>query len=698
MPYIVNFSNKENKPSITVYDNTSSYDTSLVFPGRNVTGYGQIIGENFLHLLENFAHDQDNPPVNPVEGQLWFDTTNKLLKIYDGNTWRPANNIQRSNVQPSVDAASVGELWVDTINQQLYIFSGERWILVGPTFSTGLRSGPIVEQIIDSDNIARVVVTFYVEDSPVIIISKDSFTPKSTILGFSFIKTGANISSVSDLGYGDFSPKFYGSSTSADALNVGTVEVEASKFLRSDIVNTTEYGFIVRNNSGMTIGIDGNFILSNSTGAAKIYNSSAGSSIDLQVNLDGVPNTVLRVVDGKVGINKAVPDEDLHVSGNVKIDSALIISSTTESTSFDNGSIRTAGGVAVAKNLKVGTTLSVDGKTTSIDIVPKLNDTYNLGDVNSRWNVVRAKTIVADILEADLSGSITGNSGTATAFQNPVALRIEGDVYANPRTLTGTEGSIVFSTQLTSTIISSKTSAPATKRPKDRNDQILTYRDSPSEVGGSIGLFKQSKTDFIADFGVPIGAILPYAGENAPDGYLLCDGSEVERTKYQQLYDVLGSKYGIPSIGANTFKLPDLRGRFPLGRDNMDNGIAVPTGLGGYADGGGGNVDRVPGTAADSVGGSGGNYSNTLVLSNLPDHEHNMKGSTGQQYYASRIDTAVPTDTGAFSDKGPTSVGQSQYVPTSGGVKTASTLGEPFSVMNPYLTINYIIRSGPPEF
>ena len=56
MPYIVNFTDNENKSPITVFDNTSSTDTSLTFPGRNVTGYGQIIAENFL-VLPGIARD-----------------------------------------------------------------------------------------------------------------------------------------------------------------------------------------------------------------------------------------------------------------------------------------------------------------------------------------------------------------------------------------------------------------------------------------------------------------------------------------------------------------------------------------------------------------------------------------------------------------------------------------------------------------
>jgi hypothetical protein len=191
MPYIVNFTDRENKVPITVFDNTSSTDTSLTFPGRNVTGYGQIIAENFLALLENFA--RATPPVNPTEGQLWYNSVEGVLQIWDNVQWKAASNIQKSPVEPSVAQSKIGELWVDTTNQQLYVFSGTRWILVGPNFSTGLRSGPLVEQIDDSDGQDRIILSFYVEDEPIFIISKDSFTPKISIPGFNVIRSGLNI-------------------------------------------------------------------------------------------------------------------------------------------------------------------------------------------------------------------------------------------------------------------------------------------------------------------------------------------------------------------------------------------------------------------------------------------------------------------------------------------------------------------------
>ena len=64
----------------------------------------------------------------------------------------------------------------------------------------------------------------------------------------------------------------------------------------------------------------------------------------------------------------------------------------------------------------------------------------------------------------------------------------------------------------------------------------------------------------------PIGSISEYAGENAPENYLLCDGSEISRTEYAELFAVIGTSFGSGN-GSTTFKIPDLRKRFPMGKD-----------------------------------------------------------------------------------------------------------------------------------
>jgi microcystin-dependent protein len=689
MPYIVNFTDKENERPITVFDNTSSTDTDLTFPGRNVTGYGQIIAENFLALLENFS--RDTAPTKPIEGQLWYDSGNGTMMVYDGNRWKAASNIQKSSVEPPTAQSQVGELWVDTTNQQLYIFSGSRWILVGPDFSTGLRSGPIVESIIDSDNIERVVLTLYIEDQPVFIISADNFTPKTSITGFVVIRSGLNITD-QDLGEG-FETKIWGKATTAESLTVNDVEIPAGRFLRSDIVNIVEQGFNVRNNTGISIGVDGNFILTNSATASKIYNSNPGSSIDIQTNQDGIPETVLRIIENRIGINVPSPDEALHVDGNIKTNASIILTDNTPSTNFGNGTFRTAGGVAIARNLLVGEGAIISGTTNVETIQPTVTDTYDSGTVIKRWNFVRAKTVVADTLEGVLNGNITGNASTATNLRFSTTFRMIGDITAPNIQFDGQVGGLTktFNTTLTSGIISSKDEPfPNISR---KTDSVLVFRSGT-------GLLRETRNVFVGDLAVPIGAILPYAGSEAPYGYLLCDGSEIEKAKYSDLFDIIGTRYnGSTALnGVNTFRLPDLRGRFPLGKDNMDNGGTVPNNTGGFIDAGGGNADRVAGTAPDNLGDSGGQSANSLTVSNIPDHEHTMRGSTGQQYYATRLDTAIPTDVTSFSERGPTTVGQSQYLASSGFVKTTGSLGQPFSVMNPFLTLNYIIHSGPPAF
>ena len=703
MPYIVNFTDRENKTPITVFDNTSSTDTSITFPGRNVTGYGQIIAENFLAILENFASAIE--PVNPVEGQLWYDSTDGVLMIWDNTSWKAASGIQKGPTEPAIPDSKVGELWVDTTNQQLRIYTGTRWLLVGPSESSvdGLRYGPVVEGVADSDNVTRYILTFYLKDIPVVIISKDSFTPKVIISGFDLIRSGINIASPATTAeveqfIGGFVPTLYGTAKNADALNIGGVEVAAGKFLRTDVVNTTDFGINVRSNTGVVLGVDGTFNLSTSSTAAKIYNSASGSSIDLQTNRNGIPATILRVVENTVGINQALPTEALDVDGNFKLTGSIIATNNTPSTNLNNGSIRTAGGVAITKNLIVGDGVDITGVLQTNVIQPKTTDIYDLGTGLKRWNNVRAKRIIAETIQGVLEGNISGNANTATSLKDVTTFQITGDVVSPVIQFDGQVGSYTktFNTTLTSDIISSKSEPfPRVSR---KNDFVLTYRASAASAASS-GLFKQTRDTFIGDLGIPIGGIIPYAGATAPYGFLFCDGSEVEKAKYSDLFDVIGNTYNGTTtlIGVNTYRLPDLRGRFALGKDNMDNAGSIPLGVGGYVDAGGGTAGRVPDTKAQILGESAGQSSTSLTLPNLPEHSHTLS-SARQDYSAIAVTTTIDPD--AITGPGPTAPGQAQYLKDSGGIKrpAGTTLGTPIGLMNPYLTINYIIRSGPPVF
>ena len=62
----------------------------------------------------------------------------------------------------------------------------------------------------------------------------------------------------------------------------------------------------------------------------------------------------------------------------------------------------------------------------------------------------------------------------------------------------------------------------------------------------------------------PIGGIIPFAGQNAPTGYLMCNGQEVSRTEYSYLFGIIGTTYG-EGNGSTTFNVPDLRDKFTQG-------------------------------------------------------------------------------------------------------------------------------------
>jgi microcystin-dependent protein len=83
---------------------------------------------------------------------------------------------------------------------------------------------------------------------------------------------------------------------------------------------------------------------------------------------------------------------------------------------------------------------------------------------------------------------------------------------------------------------------------------------------------------------VPTGAILPYGGAAAPTGFLLCDGSAVSRTTYADLFTAISTAFGAGD-GSTTFNLPDLRGRFPIGK--------AAAGTGSVLGGTGGTIDHV---------------------------------------------------------------------------------------------------------
>ena len=92
----------------------------------------------------------------------------------------------------------------------------------------------------------------------------------------------------------------------------------------------------------------------------------------------------------------------------------------------------------------------------------------------------------------------------------------------------------------------------------------------------AIGFTEQNGLEKVVD-GVPIGAIIPYAGSTAPFGTLICNGAAISRSAYPELFDAIGTTWGAGD-GSTTFNIPDLRGYFLRGVGGNSAGLAAEQG------------------------------------------------------------------------------------------------------------------------
>ena len=169
-----------------------------------------------------------------------------------------------------------------------------------------------------------------------------------------------------------------------------------------------------------------------------------------------------------------------------------------------------------------------------------------------------------------------------------------------------------------------------------------------------------------ATFYSPTGSIVAFAGDAAPDGWLICDGRSLATQSYPALAVVIGSSFG--TSGTGTFKLPDLRGRFPLGSSSANEP--------------GGAISAHP------VAQNGGAETHTLTVEEMPSHGHNQRYNTGQANGATGAYVAGLT----YAASAARALRHENYT-TQSAAPIASTGGDAaHNNMPPFLALNFIIK------
>jgi hypothetical protein len=524
MPYTIRLSN--GTKLVEIPDGAvDTATTSINLVGRNLAGYGPYQNENFVYLLENFANE--TPPDSPVLGQIWFDTVSKKLRILSQivpnapkHIWKAVAEIAVQNAKPLLQYANTGDLWYDDTAKQLNIFNGSDFDLIGtsvPGFGKSRLEGSVINGTPVPPGPPRdfPVLTLFLDDAPIAIVSKDTFVPTSPIPGLHLnsehpghVNAGINLVGPTLLNANaDQAHKF---------IDYEDGPLETTSFVRTDSEEDQNIiaKLTVKNRVNLEGADDfaagqGQYLLE-IKGGEKTSTSEYGDKISFKVssnrglnelaslNFDNSLNTPFRISSDfliiKTGTNKETRvDQD----GNV-IPAGTFIGNLTGNVTGDLSGSPT--GTVNTQKLRADKLLTRDGLTTVIDLTtttPEVTANF-IGNLTGNVAATTVDTTGDVSVGGDLTvdGTITVTGGSATGM--------------------GITGGTITSSQISNATItnSSLTSPTLTGNPvaptQERNDNST----------------KLATTAFVHSV-LPNGAIIMWSGSvsNIPDGWSLCDGT-----------------------------------------------------------------------------------------------------------------------------------------------------------------------------
>ena len=389
MAYIVN--KTDGTAVTTITDGTIDNTTSLTLFGKSYSGFGELLNEDLVKLLENSA--STSAPTSPLRGEVWFDTTVNQLKVYDGTSFKPTGGAKSQASAPT--SPSAGDLWIDSSNSQLYFYTGSAWILAGPVYTSGQTlSGFKIETVRATTSVDYVVAFMYSGNIRVACVSQNAeFTPQSSITGFATIYPGITLNST-------LAAVFAGTTTSTTHVNVSsTTNTSASiiaggNFLRADAADTTTGAITIAADTGLIVGVGSDLRLTVSDINATIANVSEDGNLSVQINDGGVTKTPIAItgstgniaLTGDVTItgNLNVSGEYANTTSNINIIDDAFIKLNTGNSQVDAGIIAETDSLTDDARLfwSVSDSFWTAGSNASYSQIIRLTDAVTDGDAN----------------------------------------------------------------------------------------------------------------------------------------------------------------------------------------------------------------------------------------------------------------------------------------------------------------------------
>jgi hypothetical protein len=407
--------------------------TDITLIGKNYSGFGEALNENFVKLLENFS--STTAPTHPIRGQIWFDTSESKLKVYSGIEFLPVSSATIANSQPATLAT--GDLWFNNVDGQLYFYDGTTPILLGPAYSAsqGL-SGLKVASILDTLNQTRVVTYFYNNGILLGIFAKDSFTPKIAISGFTGnIIPGFNAGNLAGI-------KFNVTCTNSEQLG-GAI---ATTYVRKDTSNEINGQIRINTDLGIVAGSAGQANLFVTNGNVFLANSASDKNLTLSVRKFTTQEDAIKIAADTrtVDIYAAFSDSNVNIGGSLVISGNLTVDGTTTTVNtstltIEDKNIELATSGSPTDILADGGGITLKGDTDHTIVwnangvaLPNLGTSWNVNDhinlVGTKYFAINGQMVIS---ETSLGSGITSIPGV-TSFGKQTIINVGPGLAGDP--------------------------------------------------------------------------------------------------------------------------------------------------------------------------------------------------------------------------------------------------------------------------
>ena len=426
MSYTINLTNGTTLATVSDGSVDTSH-SSLTLIGKDYAGYGAFLNENFIYLLENFA--STSSPANPLKGQLWWDATNNVLKVYSGASWKISTGATSApySAPPGDLSALGGDLWFDTTNNQLKVWSGSVWVVVGPQAAgLGLQTtGAFATTISDTLGGSHKIIQLQFNGIIYAIFAYETFS--TSISGFSTIIAGLNFSTTASPSWALSNQSTTAtpntiiqrdSSAGANVAALTATSITAATINATSTINGTFNGSLTGNVTATTISASGTILAGGVTATSGFSGSVLTAS---QPGITAVGTlTGLTVGSGTVNFNNGGA---VYING---IQVATVGGSSTSS---------------FIDNQPIGANVASTGQFTTLTVntvaQPVSNLAVSLGTTSRYWNNAYVGNVIA--------GSVSGGN---FVFANSTSV-----ISAAFNAVTGSTGGIPNSALANSSVV-----------------------------------------------------------------------------------------------------------------------------------------------------------------------------------------------------------------------------------------------------